>query len=241
MDRELTPDELADLLAAYAIDAVDDDERRAIDEYLARDVDARAQVSSLQNTASFLAHSGGPPPPGVWERLEATIEESEPRGAVPPPRLVPAARRAPRPSRVWQWVAVAASVAAVVFGVLWLTGGGGGGGNNLAAFAASARHAPGARKAQLVDAGGVTVARAVVLPDGTGYLTSTLPALEPGRTYQLWAINGNATISLGVMGRHPDVVAFHAAGRPAKLAVTEEHAGGVAVTANTPTAAGALA
>lgn len=240
MDRELSPAELEDLLAAYAIDAVDDEERRAIEDHLAHDPDARAHVNALQHAASFLAHSGGPPPPGVWERLEATIEESQPHDAPAPPRLVPAARRVPRPNRVWQWVAVAASVAAIVFGALWLTTDDGGSGNNLAASAAAADHAPGARHARLVDSGGTTVARAVVLPDGSGYLTSTLPGLAPGRTYQLWGIDDNATISLGVMGRHPGVVAFHA-GRPAKLAVTEERRGGVAVTANTPTAVGNLA
>ena len=41
MDRELTPEEIADLLPAYALDAVDDDERAAIDEYLARTPEAR--------------------------------------------------------------------------------------------------------------------------------------------------------------------------------------------------------
>ena len=48
MDRQLSPEEIQDLLAAYAIDAVDDDERREIDEYLAGDPDT-AEVSGLQH------------------------------------------------------------------------------------------------------------------------------------------------------------------------------------------------
>ena len=87
MDRQLSPEEIQDLLAAYAIDAVDDDERREIDEYLAGDPEARAEVSGLQHSASYLAHTGGPPPPGVWEKLEAVIQESArpdaPRSAAP--------------------------------------------------------------------------------------------------------------------------------------------------------------
>ena len=51
MDRELTPDEIRELLAAYAIDAVDDDERAAVDEYLAGDADARDEVASIQRAA----------------------------------------------------------------------------------------------------------------------------------------------------------------------------------------------
>ena len=117
MDRELSPEEIRDLLAAYAIDAVDDDERRAIDEYLAHDPDARAEVSGLQQSASYLAHTGGPPPPGVWERVESAIHESTRAEAPAPPRLVPDARRARTPRR-WQWVAAAASVVAIVFGAL---------------------------------------------------------------------------------------------------------------------------
>ena len=108
-------------------------------------------------------------------------------------------------------------------------------------LASAAASAPGARHARLVDADGTLLARVVVLPDGTGYLTSDLPALPADRTYQLWGIDERDTVSLGVMGRDPHVVPFKAAGLPAKLAVTEERTGGVAVSANDPTAVGALA
>jgi hypothetical protein len=62
MDRELTPDEITELLPAYALDAVDDDERAAIDAYLDARPDERDEVADLQVTASMLAHAGGPPP-----------------------------------------------------------------------------------------------------------------------------------------------------------------------------------
>jgi anti-sigma-K factor RskA len=241
MDRQLSPEEIQDLLAAYAIDAVDDDERREIDEYLAGDPEARAEVSGLQHSASYLAHTGGPPPPGVWEKLEAVIQESARPDAPPPPRLVPNARPARTPRR-WQWVAAAASVVAIVFGALWLTDGGSDSGSpdGTAALARAAENASGARNARLVDADGDVLAKAVVLPDGTGYLTSELPVLPAGRTYQLWGVDNRNTISLGVMGRSPSVVAFQAAGHPVALAVTEERAGGVVTSANQPAAVGDL-
>ena len=94
----------------------------------------------------------------------------------------------------------------MVFGALWLFDGGSDSASpdSTAALATRRRDVhpvPGTRK--LVDADGNVLATAVVLPDGTGYLTSELPALPAGRTYQLWGVDNRNTISLGVMGRNP--------------------------------------
>jgi anti-sigma-K factor RskA len=242
MDRELSPEEIKDLLAAYAIDAVDEGERRAIDDFLAADPDARSEVINLQQAASYLAHTGGPPPPGVWERLELAIQDQTSAGTPAPPRIVPGARRPSSQTRRWQLIAVAASIVALVFGAFLVFSNDDGSDrtSDTAALAQAAEHTPGARRAQLVDSDGSVRARAVVLPDGSGYLTSKLPALPPGRTYQLWGVRSNNTVSLGVMGRSPSVVSFEAANKPTALAITEERAGGVPVTANNPTVIGKL-
>lgn len=244
MDRDLSREEMQDLLAAYSIDAVDDDERRAIEEYLAAHPDVRSEVVGLQHAASYLAHSGGPPPPGVWERLEVAIQQDAQQSAddLPaPPRLVPLARAKPRPDRRWQVVAVAASIVALVFGALLLfRDDSSDAPGDTAALAQVAEGTPGARHARLTDDEGTVLARAVVLPDGTGYLTSELPALPAGRTYQLWGVDGGNTVSLGVIGRNPHVVSFQDAGNRGALAITEERAGGVPVSANDPTAVGRL-
>jgi anti-sigma-K factor RskA len=239
MDRELTPAEIEDLLAAYSIDAVDDEERAAVDEYLARDPDARAEVGDLQRAASYLAYAGGPPPPGVWEQLESKLAGGEPGEPPAPPRLVPSARRSRPSTQTWRWIAAAAVIAAVVFAALWLVSrDNNNNGTDLAALAANANHATGAQHARLVDSDGNVLARAVVLRDGTGYLNSSLPALPAGRTYQLWGLGTSAPVSLGVMGRNPNVVAFHVNGTPSQLAVTNERAGGVVAPTQEPTAAG---
>jgi anti-sigma-K factor RskA len=257
MDLELTPEEVRDLLPAYAIDAVDDDERAIVDAYLLTDPDASAEVVSMQQTAAFLAHTGGPPPIGVWERLEATIRaQPRPDGMQPPPRLVPLARHeheresapAAEPSRDapshrrWRWLAVAAVVVALASFSLWVVDRGGSDPRvDTVALARAADTAPGARHANLQDEDGTTVARAVVLPDGTGYLTSTkLPALDRNRTYQLWGIDDRRAISLGVMGGDPKVIAFHAANDPSTIAITNERAGGVESSTEAPTAVGDL-
>lgn len=247
MDRELTPDEIADLLPAYALDAVDDDERAAVDAYLVAHPDERDEVGDLQVAASMLAHAGGPPPEGVWERLESMIATTpSPPRLVPPavltPRSAPATQTA-RPDRRWRWLAAAAAVVALVFGGLWLAdrGDGGGGAADTASLAATAATAPDARHASLVDDAGATLATAVVSTDGTGYLTSKLPPAPAGRTYQLWGITRTGTISLGVLGRDPGVVAFKAAAPTQSLAITTEVAGGVPVSHNAPDAVGDVA
>ena len=59
MGRDLTPDELDELLAAYALDAVDDDERAQVDAWIARTPRARRDVDELRETASMLTSTFG--------------------------------------------------------------------------------------------------------------------------------------------------------------------------------------
>jgi len=155
MDRELTPDEITELLPAYALDAVDDDERAAIDAYLDSHPDERAAVADLQVTASMLAHTGGPPPDGVWERLESIISATPPPARIVPPTVLTphstSAHDTAPSDRRWRWLAAAAAVFALVFGGLWLVerGDGGGAAGDTAALAATAATSPGARHATL--------------------------------------------------------------------------------------------
>jgi len=247
MDRELTPEEIELLLPAYALDAIDDDERALVDAYLETHPDARAELASLQRTASMLGHTGGPAPAIVWEKLELAIANGPERAPRPSPPVPITQARARRPRNIG-WIAAAAAVvvALVVGGAVVVNDSGSESSSSpevaLAQAARDANDAPGARHAVLQSADGATLAMAVVLPDGTGYLTSTkMPKLTPTQTYQLWGLTKAHTISLGVMGNNPRVVAFTVAGRPLGLAITTETAGGVAVSANTPAAAGNFA
>jgi hypothetical protein len=131
-------------------------------------------------------------------------------------------------------------VGAAVVVVVSDTGGGKTAQQQLADAARAARNAPGAREIALSSADGSQVATAVVLRDGKGYLSSSLPPLDPSRTYQLWALQGDEPISLGVLGRDPKVVAFTVTGNPSGIAVTNEVAGGVKSTTQTPVAVGLI-
>jgi anti-sigma factor RsiW len=108
---------------------------------------------------------------------------------------------------------------------------------------AVALRTPGHSIVTLVSSSGEQLAQFVIVPGGHGYLVSSqLPVLATGRTYQLWGIVGGTPISLGLLGTSPRHAAFTIAGAPraAKLAVTAEPAGGTIAPTGSIVASGAV-
>jgi anti-sigma-K factor RskA len=254
---ELSRDELRDLLGAYALDAVDPDERDVIERELAHDPAARAEVAEYRELAAALANIGGDAPVGVWDRISAAIE-GERRPAVVPivPRAELERRRQSRGLRIAAAVAAIAAAAAVVLGVR--VGQQEHRIDNLSGAIsdmqrhplqrelAAAKSLPGARTVSLTAPGGGSVAQVVVLPDGTGYFAGrALAPLPPGRVYQLWALVGDpkqpTAVSAGVLGAEPGLAAFTYDGHVVGFAVTDEHTPGVVSSSQTPLAAGNVA
>ncbi|MER3453386.1 MAG: anti-sigma factor, partial [Acidimicrobiia bacterium] len=66
MERELSHREIDELLGAYALDAVEPDERAAVEAHLRTCSRCWAEVADHREVAAYLAHSGGPAPEGVW-------------------------------------------------------------------------------------------------------------------------------------------------------------------------------
>ncbi|MFN3254067.1 MAG: anti-sigma factor domain-containing protein [Ilumatobacter sp.] len=74
------PHGLDELLGAYALDAVDDDERRRVDDYLRINPKAAREVEQHREVATMLAFTGMNAPEGVWAKIEQELGS-----ALPPP------------------------------------------------------------------------------------------------------------------------------------------------------------
>lgn len=248
-----THDEVAALLGAYALDAVDPDERAAVDAHVAECPRCREELRGHMDVAGILGDTGSPAPPGVWDRIAAEIGDGD--GVVLPPLDLAAVRseraeREPdrevgRPRRAsgFRLLGAAAAVLAVV------------GLGSMGAVIANQQARldemdaamddpvltdPDAEVVQLVDAEGVVYASAVVGDDGRAVLvSSSLGALPEDRSYQLWAVGADGPVSLGMLGAAPTVVPFRITGEvPMTLAITDEPAAGSVAPTSDPMVTG---
>lgn len=225
----MTPDDhLDELLGAYALDAVDDLERRRVEAYLADHPEARAEVWQMRQAAAMLAHTGNAAPEGVWDRIAGNLEERPPRFDARQPGASPAPRR-----RVAAMLAAAAilvaAVAGLVVAVVRDDGGEPQATESIELAYEAARNDPEGRVVGLASEDGALRADAVVQSDGVGFLSaSSLPALPAEETYQLWGVYSDGdVISLGVVGNRPGIEPFTADGELDALVITREVAGGV--------------
>src|SRR3954454_20009725 len=114
----MTSDEMYELLGAYALDAVEPDERAEIEQLLAVDPRAAAEVREHREVATMLAFSGARAPQEVWDRIAATLGDG---AAAPEPgpelaKVLPiGAQRTRRRRRTI--AALAAVAAALLIGV----------------------------------------------------------------------------------------------------------------------------
>jgi anti-sigma-K factor RskA len=236
--------ELDSLLGAYALDALDAEERGRVEAYLARNPAARDEVDELRESAASLALA--PPhdtvaPSELWTKISEQIA-AEPREFTPI-RATPR-RAAPRTATV---LAVAAAIAVVFLAasVVFVRGQDSSRPTDLAEAFDNAAKQSDARNVALAATNGDAVARVVVLPDGTGYLRNdAMQELGAGQTYQLWALQGDAdkpvAISAGVLGADPGTVAFHTSGDIQGFGVTIEQVPGVVASKQSMYAQAAL-
>ena len=241
----MTHDEAAELLGAYALDAVDPDEAEAIELHLRECARCRAEVSEHRETAAMLAHAGADAPADLWGRIAGEIEPPADVVPVPMPRLGDIAeQRTAKARRRPVWLAPVAAAAAVVIAVLGLQV------RDLqqridelpssaTAELASAASDPDAVLVHL-DGGDGTSVPVVVNGDRAWLDAANLPDAGDGRTYQLWGASGEDLVSVAVLGRDPGVVSFDVEGYAA-LAITEEDAPGVVRSAQPPVVGGELA
>lgn len=261
-------DEFTDLLGAYALDAVDAEERRTIATHLLNCHWCNTEVFEHREIAALLAQNGADAPEGVWDLIAAELSPPAPpmRLTVSPPvSPVPAAASAPVPaagvtapenvitlaerrSVRTRTMLAALSVAALLLAVVGFV-------------AVDQRNSaenwreravnvttpgPGDLTVELEGEGSNAGGQAVVNPDGRGYLVShDLPDPGRDRLYQLWGQVDNVVLSLGTFDGDTDVVNFQV--DPNRLegvqafAVTAEVSPGVLSSQNKPVLIGEAA
>jgi anti-sigma-K factor RskA len=232
--------EIEELMAAYAIDALDDAERAAAERLLIQDPSLWRLVSEHHEVLGVLAehveHSPSTPSPMVWQHIVGAIEGNGEATPVFPPAA------AERRTRLFSRAAVALSaIALAVSGFVGYQLFTGQETDRLQAAVDDLLRDPSARIVTMASPEGTPVeARVVVGADGIGYIyADTLPALGDDRTYQLWAIvdgsAGQQIISAGIIGSDPDIAPFQVSGDLVGLAITNEVAGGVITSSEDPT------
>ena len=252
--------ELDELLGAYALDAIDDDERRLVEAYLLRSPLARAEVDSHRMVAAALGNLGREAPMPM-------------RTGIPTSPVVSLAGRGrQRFVLASGWVAAAAAVVGMVVvsdrsslrrseeaaATAMAATAAETNAQRLRAELARFRSGPGARAELLLadptiertvlnDADGRERATVVIDRTGEGYLiASNLPRLPEGQTYQLWGVHGDRVLSVGVLGPEVRVVGFAAAPAPDgepfdRFVLTAEQGAGVVTSAGPAVAAGVIA
>ena len=247
--------EVSDLLGAYALDAVEPDEARRVEEHLATCPKCRAEVEMYRETAAFLAYAGTDAPEGVWARIGAGIgaDGSHQVELIPDLGRIRSQRStaSTRSRAVFAGIAAIAAAAVAFLGVdvSHLSGQvsalrGQTQANGLAPLALAALEGP--HKSVTLSSSGSTPSGAsatvAITSDGSAYwLGSTLRAIPADRTYQLWGNDHGRIVSLGLIGSSPSRLAmFRIQGGTSQLMVTNEPKGGTTMPTTPVLASGTV-
>jgi anti-sigma-K factor RskA len=212
-----------ELSAAYALDALGADERRAFEDHLGECERCRAHVAEFWGTAALLGYGAPPaaPPAGLRERV---LDQVRAERAV----VVPLRRR----PRLVLGAASGLAAAAAVALAFWVASLSGELDRTRAALEVLAD--PAARSIELEGAAG----RLVVDADGDAALVVRgLAAAPRGKTYEAWVIQDERPSPAGLFAGEDarDLVLLERRVPPdAVVAVTLEDEGGVDVPTGTP-------
>ncbi|WP_394935070.1 anti-sigma factor domain-containing protein [uncultured Ilumatobacter sp.] len=227
--------ELDELLGAYALDAVSPEEADRVEDYLAINPKAAAEVREHREVATMLAFTGMDAPEGLWSRIEQELDAPAP---APGPELARVMSIEDAPSRrrfatVAPWIASAAAAAIIAVVAIGIADRATAPTDPLVAAYEAADADRDSAKATLVAEGSSFEAVAVIDQDGHGYVRAgELPALGADQTYQLWGVVDTGAdepnvISLGIFGPNPELETFTTETPVVALAITIEDAPGV--------------
>jgi anti-sigma-K factor RskA len=239
----MTHDEMTELLGAYALDAVDDDERRELDLHVEECASCRREVARHREVAALIAAAENaqapvvPPRADVWTSIAGAISDSRADAPVVVP--IETARRIHRPSPRATVRFLGAAAAILLIAVISLEFQIGRLNNHVAAInteltsrdsasqLASALLSPSHHSIELTSSSGRDVATVVLQRTGESFFVNrALGHLSAGRTYQLWTLVNGQAVSLGVLGGAPSIDEFRFQNPMTTFMVNVEPAGG---------------
>lgn len=227
------PDDVAALISAHALGALEPDQAALAERHIAASDDCRRAYEDALETAAALALAvvDSEPPAELRERILAAARAERPAGAVPLTRA-PAPRRRFRlaglltPSTGFAVVGVAAAIVLALVAV------------SQHDSASSARDrqealvailsAPDARIVPLAATAGGQPGGRVIVSHGRAALVSSLQRPPPGRTYQAWGLRsgGASPVPLPTFSRDGAVLILDDVGKYTGVGVTVEPNGG---------------
>ena len=222
--------DLDDLLGVYALDALDADEARRVEDYLAVNPKAAAEVREHREVATMLAYTGMDAPEGLWSRIENELDAPAPE---PGPELAKVLSLDSAPSKrrlagLAPWIASAVAAAVIAVVAIGLTDRAVAPTDPLVAAFQEAQSDRDSAQATLIAEGSEAEVAAVIDQDGHGYIdAAALPQLPDDKTYQLWGVIDDRAISLGIFGPNPELETFTSESEVSVLAITIESAPGV--------------
>ena len=226
-----------DLLGAWAVDAVDDVERRAVERLLREDPDAAEEARELRAVVGRLAGTSTAEPPAELRQRVLDAIEDAPQDHAPRGTPAHADRRAtPRRGQLRWWAAAAAVLAAVAVptGIAIQQDQRADRAEQQVQAITEALAEPDAELVTAPVTGGGHAAM-VRSADGALVALRDLPALAD-RDYQLWVIEDDAPSSAGILHARDGRATAEVADAPgdAALAVTIEPTGGSAQPTTDP-------
>ena len=240
MDERLTPDELRSLLGAFALGAVNINEREQVEQFILDDHDARNELHQLEHAVAWLGHASPRPTAASWDAVRAEMNRDLDREIPTNVREIrgPHGRevnsRTIRQGGGWRRVTAIAAAAALVVGISVAVTQVIDSDSTTKTATAVAMRAP----------DGVSVVNLRVDPDGNGTIAaSTLPAAPAGHEYQLWTQpNAESPMqSAGLLGRVPRAgLPIHVPQHSGRVAISIEPSGGSAEPTTDPVAISAL-
>jgi anti-sigma-K factor RskA len=239
------PDDVAALISAHALGALDPDQAALAERHIAASDDCRRAYEDALETAAALAMAvaDSEPPDDLRGRiLAAARAEGAPAPAVARPAAPWRRLRLAgllTPSAGFAALGVAAAIVLALIAVSQHRSASSA--NDREAAVAAILSAPGARVVPLTQIDGGEARGNLIVASGKAALVSQLRQPPAGRTYQAWGLNpGKPPAPLPTFSRGGDVVLLDGVGKYRQVAITVEPSGGSRAPTTKPFAVASL-